>query len=126
MKPDVLEAYIQQYIESQNTFEVTFAWQGGEPTLLGLDYFRKILECKKYASGRAINNTLQTNGTLLNDGWCQFFAENKFLIGLSIDGPRRLHDTYRVDKGPKPTFDRVMQGLELLKKHRSSSIHSPS
>ena len=119
MKPDVLEAYIQQYIESQNTFEVTFAWQGGEPTLLGLHYFRQIVELqKKYAQGRAINNTLQTNGTLLNDAWCQFFAENKFLIGLSIDGPRRLHDTYRVDKGQKPTFDRVMQGLELLKKHR--------
>jgi uncharacterized protein len=119
MKPEVLETYIQQYIESQNTFEVTFAWQGGEPTLLGLDYFRKIVELqKKYSSGRAINNTLQTNGTLLNDAWCQFFAENRFLIGLSIDGPRRLHDTYRVDKGQKPTFDRVMQGLELLKKHR--------
>ena len=119
MKPEVLEAYIRQYIESQNTHEVTFAWQGGEPTLLGLDYFQKILELeKKYSAGRVINNTLQTNGTLLNDEWCQFFREHHFLIGLSIDGPRHLHDTYRLDKGQKPTFDRVMRGLELLKKHQ--------
>lgn len=119
MKPEVLEAYIRQYIESQNTHEVTFAWQGGEPTLLGLDYFRKIVELeKKYSAGRVINNTLQTNGTLLTDEWCQFFREHHFLIGLSIDGPRHLHDTYRLDKGQKPTFDRVMRGLELLKKHQ--------
>jgi uncharacterized protein len=119
MKPEVLEAYIRQYIESQNTHEVTFAWQGGEPTLLGLDYFQKIVELeKKYSAGRVINNTLQTNGTLLNDEWCQFFREHHFLIGLSIDGPRHLHDTYRLDKGQKPTFDRVMRGLELLKKHQ--------
>ena len=102
MKPEVLEAYIQQYIESPNTLEVPFAWQGGEPTLLGLDYFRKIVELqKKYAQGRAIKNTLQTNGTLLNDTWCQFFAENKFLIGLSIDDPRRLHDNISCGQGPE-------------------------
>jgi len=119
MKPDVLEAYIQQYIDSQNTLEVTFAWQGGEPTLLGLDYFKKIIGIqKKHSAGRKINNTLQTNGTLLDDAWCVFFKEHGFLIGISIDGPRRLHDTYRLDKGQKPTFDRVMSGLDLLKKHK--------
>ena len=118
MKPDVLEAYIRQYIESQKTQEVTFAWQGGEPTLLGLDYFQHIVELqKKFAGGRVINNTLQTNGTQLDDAWCQFFKENQFLIGLSIDGPREFHDAHRVDKGGKPTFDRVMLGMEYLKKH---------
>jgi len=119
MNPDVLENYIRQYIESQNTREVTFAWQGGEPTLLGLPYFKKIIELeRKYSNGRKINNTLQTNGTLLTDDWCQFFRENHFLIGLSLDGPQRLHDTYRLDKGQKPTFERVMHGLSLLKKHQ--------
>ena len=119
MKPEVLEAYIRQYIESQNTLEVTFAWQGGEPTLLGLEYFQQIVALqKKHAGHRKINNTLQTNGTLLDDAWCRFFHEQNFLIGLSIDGPRKLHDTYRVDKGQKPTFDRVMRGIELLKKHK--------
>ena len=118
MNPDVLENYIRQYIESQNTTEVTFAWQGGEPTLLGLPYFKKIIQLeRKYANGKKINNTLQTNGTLLSDDWCQFFRENHFLIGLSLDGPQRLHDTYRLDKGQKPTFERVMHGLSLLKKH---------
>ena len=99
--------------------EVTFAWQGGEPTLLGLDYFRSIVEFqKKHSGGRKINNTLQTNGTLLNDDWCLFFKDHGFLVGISIDGPRRLHDTYRLDKGQKPTFDRVMAGIKLLKKHK--------
>ena len=119
MKPEVLENYISQYIESQKTLEVTFAWQGGEPTLLGLDYFKRIVELqKKHAGGRQINNTLQTNGTLLNDAWCRFFREENFLIGISIDGPRELHDIYRVDKGQKPTFDRVMGGMDLLKAHQ--------
>jgi len=118
MKPDVLESYIRQYIELQTTPEITFAWQGGEPTLLGVDYFRKIVELeKKYAGGRTVHNALQTNGTRLDHEWCRFFRQNGFLIGLSIDGPRTLHDTYRVDKGQKPTFDRVMHGLNLLKKH---------
>ncbi len=119
MKPDVLEAYIRQYIESQNTLEVTFAWQGGEPTLLGLEYFKNIITLqKKHSGGRKINNTLQTNGTLLDDAWCHFFKEYDFLVGLSIDGPRRLHDTYRLDKGQNPTFDRVMAGMGLLRKHK--------
>lgn len=119
MPPEVLDAYIRKYIESQKTQEVTFAWQGGEPTLLGLPYFRRIVELqKKYGGPRRINNTLQTNGTLLDDAWCQFFKEHDFLIGLSIDGPRHLHDEYRVDKKQKPTFDRVMRGVDLLKKHQ--------
>jgi uncharacterized protein len=118
MSPEVLESYIRQYIGAQETPEITFAWQGGEPTLLGVDYFRKVVELeKKYAGGRPVHNALQTNGTRLDREWCQFFRANGFLIGLSIDGPRELHDTYRVDKGRKPTFDRVMAGLTLLKKH---------
>ena len=119
MKPEVLEAYIQQYIASQQTEEVTFAWQGGEPTLLGVDYFREIVALQhRHADGRKINNTLQTNGTLLDAEWCRFFSEHGFLIGLSIDGPRELHDAHRVDRGGKPTFDRVRHGLALLKEHQ--------
>ena len=98
---------------------VSFAWQGGEPTLLGVDYFRKVVELqKKYANGKKIENAFQTNGTLLNDEWCEFFRKNDFLIGLSIDGPRDLHDAYRIDKRRKPTFDRVMAGVRFLQKHR--------
>lgn len=119
MKPEVLESYIRQYIESQNSPEITFAWQGGEPTLLGVEYFQKVVELeKKYAGGRRVHNALQTNGTKLDREWCRFFREHGFLVGLSLDGPRSLHDTYRVDKGGKPTFERVMHGLSLLKKHR--------
>jgi uncharacterized protein len=118
MTPEVLEKYIRSYIALQNTPELTFAWQGGEPTLLGVNYFRKVVELQKaYGDGRPIHNALQTNGTKLDPEWCRFFADNKFLIGLSVDGPRKLHDTYRVDKGQKPTFDRVMRGLGLLKQH---------
>ena len=119
MTPEVLESYIRQYCESQPSPEITFAWQGGEPTLLGLEYFRRVVELeKKYADGRAVHNAIQTNGTKLDREWCRFFRENNFLVGLSLDGPRALHDTYRVDKGQKPTFERVMCGLNLLKKHR--------
>lgn len=118
MRPDVLESFIRQYCESQTSPEITFAWQGGEPTLLGVEYFQKIVDLEqKYAGGRLVHNALQTNGTKLDNAWCQFFRKNGFLVGLSIDGPRALHDTYRVDKGQKPTFDRVMRGLGLLKKH---------
>jgi uncharacterized protein len=119
MSDEVLAEYVCQYIEAQPGPEVFFAWQGGEPTLLGVDFFRKAVALqKKFAAGKMISNALQTNGTLLDDEWCQFLAAEKFLIGLSIDGPRELHDQYRVDKGQKPTFDRVMRGLELLKQHR--------
>lgn len=119
MPDDVLEEYIRQKIESTDLKEESFTWQGGEPTLLGVDYFRKAVSIqKKYADGKKINNSFQTNGILLDNEWCEFFKENSFLIGLSIDGPRELHDRYRVDKGGRPTFDRVMHGLNLLKKHK--------
>src|SRR5215831_2519085 len=118
MSDEVLEEYTRQYIRNQPGNEVYFAWQGGEPTLLGVEFFRKAVALqKKFAGGKIISNALQTNGTLLDTEWCEFLAKEKFLIGLSIDGPRELHDQYRVDKGQKPTFDAVMRGLELLKKH---------
>ena len=118
MPEDVLESYIRQYIEAQNAPRVSFAWQGGEPTLLGIGYFQKAVDLqKKYANGKRIENAFQTNGILLDDRWGEFFAENKFLVGLSIDGPDWLHDRYRVDKGGQPTFRRVLRGLEYLKTH---------
>lgn len=120
MSQDLLEAFIKQYIESQDTPEVQFSWQGGEPTLLGVGFFRRAVKLqKKYANGRNVTNAIQTNGIVLNDEWCEFLTENRFLVGVSIDGPRELHDRYRVDKRQRPTFDRVMRALELLKKHRA-------
>jgi uncharacterized protein len=122
MSDELLETYISQYILSQpaDLPEISFAWQGGEPTLLGVDYFRKVVELqKKYADGRTVHNALQTNGTLLDDPWCEFLSANGFLVGLSIDGPRALHDRYRVDKKQQPTFDAVMRGLDCLKKHKT-------
>ncbi|HEX9654167.1 MAG TPA: anaerobic sulfatase-maturation protein [bacterium] len=119
MPLDVLESFIRQKIAAQDVPEIGFVWQGGEPTLLGVDYFRCVVELqKKYADGKAISNGFQTNGVLLNDAWCEFFAEHDFLIGLSIDGPRELHDRYRVYKGGQPTFDKVMRGLSCLKRHQ--------
>jgi uncharacterized protein len=118
MPDDVLEAYIRQYIEAQSIPVVNFAWQGGEPTVLGVDFFRKVVELeKRYAGGKQIENAFQTNGILLDDKWGEFLAANRFLVGLSIDGPRELHDCYRLDKGGQPTFSRVMRGLGYLKKH---------
>lgn len=118
MPEEVLETYIRQYIAAQNVPTVSFAWQGGEPTLLGVDYFRRVVELqKRYADGKRVENAFQTNGVLLDDEWGEFLAENRFLVGLSIDGPRELHDCYRVDKGGQPTFDRVVRGLGYLKKH---------
>ncbi len=119
MSEETLESYIRQLIETHRSSEVTVSWQGGEPTLMGVDFFRKAIEFQeKYRKpGMKFENTLQTNGTLLNDEWCQFFKENNFLIGISMDGPRHLHDYHRVDKGGRPTFDRVMRGLRLLQKY---------
>ena len=118
MQEDVLDSYIRQYIEAQDAPTVHFAWQGGEPTLLGVEYFRKLVEIqKKYADGKSIQNAFQTNGILLDDEWAKLFKENGFLVGLSIDGPREMHDAYRVDKGGQPTFDKVMRGLEVLKRN---------
>lgn len=120
MAETLLEEYTRQYIQAQRVPEVTFAWQGGEPTLMGVDFFRKAVELqKKYARpDTQVHNAFQTNGTLLDDEWGQFFREHNVLVGISIDGPRELHDAYRVDKGGRPTFDRVMRGLEFLKKHQ--------
>mgnify|MGYP001047574551 CR=1 FL=1 len=120
MSDDLLETYIRQYIDAQRVPEATIAWQGGEPTLMGLDFFKRSVECaKRYARpSMRIQYTLQTNGTLLNDEWCRFFLENNFLVGLSLDGPRELHDYFRVDKVGAPTFDRVMRAAHLMQKHR--------
>src|SRR5262249_54960733 len=111
MSDTMLETYLKQYLDSQPGPEITVAWQGGEPTLLGLDFFRRSIELerKHRRPGTLILNTIQTNGVLLDDEWCAFFRENGFLVGLSLDGPRELHDAYRVDKGGGPTFDRVMR-----------------
>ena len=119
MSEPVLEQYIRQLIEAHQTNEVNIAWQGGEPTLMGLDFYRRVqVLVEKYRRpGMTFLHTMQTNGTLLNDEWVAFFKEHNFLIGISIDGPRVLHDAYRVDKGGKPTFDSVMRGLRLLQKH---------
>ena len=119
MTDETLETYIRQLIESHEAPEVTVAWQGGEPTLMGLDFFRRsIVYEKEYAKpGMKIQNTIQTNGTLINDEWAAFFKENDFLVGLSIDGPREMHDFYRVDRQGEPTFDKVMRGLGFLQKH---------
>lgn len=118
MSDDVLEAYIRQYIEAQSVPEISFAWQGGEPTLLGVDYFRKVVALqRRYAGGKTIHNALQTNGTLLDDAWCQFLSQEDFLVGLSIDGPQEINDRYRVDKQQRNTFDDVMRGLNYLRKH---------
>ena len=119
MRDEVLEAYIRQYIEGQGAApEVQFAWQGGEPTLMGVAFFRRLVELqKKYGAGRVIRNALQTNGTLLNDEWGEFFSENGFLIGLSIDGPARLHDAYRLTKRGGGSYEKVLGGLRVLKKH---------
>ena len=119
MSDDVLEQYVSQYIAAQDVPAVDFAWQGGEPTLMGVDFFRRALQLQeKYADGKRITNAFQTNGILLDDEWGEFLAANRFLVGISIDGPREFHDRYRVDKGQKPTFERVMAGLDVLKKHQ--------
>jgi uncharacterized protein len=119
MSDDVLAQYLRQLIESHQTDSVNIAWQGGEPTLMGLDFYRRAMTlAEKYRRpGMRFVHTLQTNGTLLDDEWAAFFKEHNFLIGISLDGPRELHDVYRVDKGGQPTFDKVMRGLRLLQKH---------
>ena len=119
MSEEVLELYVQQQIEAQDVPGVDFAWQGGEPTLMGIEFFRRAVELQKqYGEGKKITNAFQTNGILLDDEWGAFLAENEFLVGLSIDGPREFHDRYRVDKGQKPTFDRVVAALNVLAKHK--------
>ena len=119
MADDLLETYVRQLIESHRTPEVTVAWQGGEPTLMGLDFFKLSVECtEKYKRpNQRIVHTMQTNGTKLDDEWCAFLKEHDFLVGLSVDGPREQHDAYRVNRGGTGTFDQVMRGWRLLKKH---------
>ena len=119
MSDEVLELFIQQYIAGVTGDQVIFSWQGGEPTLLGLDFFRKVvaLEKKHARPGQKIQNDLQTNGTLINEEWCEFLKASRFLVGLSIDGPREIHDKYRVTKGGKPTFDKVFNAAKLLQRH---------
>jgi uncharacterized protein len=118
MPDDVLESFVRQYIQSQTSATIHFAWQGGEPTLMGIAFFQRAVELqKKYSDGRVIENALQTNGTLLDDSWGEFLAKNNFLVGVSIDGPAYLHDAYRVDKGGQPTHSRVLRGLHLLQEH---------
>ena len=119
MSDEVLESYLSQLIECHRTDTVTVAWQGGEPTLMGVDFYRRAIALQeKYGRpGMRFENTMQTNGTLLTDDWCAFLRENNFLVGISIDGPREIHNTYRRDKSGRPTFDRVMHGLRLLQRH---------
>jgi len=119
MSDAVLERFIQQYIEGVTADEVVFSWQGGEPTLLGVEFFRRVVELeKKHARpGQTIQNDLQTNGTLITEEWCAFLKANRFLVGLSIDGPKKLHDRYRVAKDGAPTFDQVFRAARLLAKH---------
>lgn len=118
MPDDVLAAYIRQYVEAQPTPVVEFVWHGGEPTLLGVDFFRRVVELQQpYRAKKEIRNSLQTNAMRLDDEWCEFFKANDFFIGVSIDGPQDIHDRYRKDRHGKGTFERVMQGVRLLQKH---------
>lgn len=119
MSDEVLESYTSQYINAMNIPEVTFSWQGGEPTLMGIEFFKKAIKFQeKYKKpGMQIHNNIQTNGILLDDEWCQFFQENNFLVGISIDGPKELHNTYRKDKKGNPSFDKVMQAIRLMQKY---------
>jgi uncharacterized protein len=119
MSEATLDAYIRQLLESHRTPQVTVAWQGGEPTLMKLDFFRRAVELvEQYRQpAQTVQHTFQTNGLLLDDEWCAFFKEHAFLVGLSVDGPRELHDTYRVDRKKQGTFDLVMRGLGFLRRH---------
>ena len=117
MSDEVMESYVRQIIQSG---QPTIAWQGGEPTLMGLDFFRRALAAEKkfLRPGQVVENTLQTNGILIDEEWCKFLNQNRFLVGISMDGPRQLHDAYRKDKGGNSTFDRVVEAVHLMQKHR--------
>jgi uncharacterized protein len=119
MADEMLETYVRQLIEAQRVPFVTIAWQGGEPTLMGIDFFRRSVEyVERYRRpGMTVEYTIQTNGTLIDDDLAAFFKEHDFLVGISIDGPPAMHDTYRVDRGGKPTFERVRRGLDRLREH---------
>ena len=118
MSDEMLEQFTREYIEAQTMSQVLFTWHGGEPLLRSIDFYRKALSLQqKYAGGRRIDNVIQTNGTLLTDEWCEFFAQNHWLVGISIDGPQPYHDHYRLTAAGKPSWQKVMQGIKLLKKH---------
>lgn len=118
MSDEILEQFTREYIEAQTMSQVLFTWHGGEPLLRSIDFYRKALSLQqKYAGGRRIDNVIQTNGTLLTDEWCEFFAQNHWLVGISIDGPQPYHDHYRLTAAGKPSWQKVMQGIKLLKKH---------
>lgn len=118
MSDEMLEQFTREYIEAQTMNQVLFTWHGGEPLLRSLDFYRKALSLQqKYAGGRRIDNVIQTNGTLLTDEWCEFFAQNHWLVGISIDGPQPDHDHYRLTAAGKPSWKKVMQDIKLLKKH---------
>lgn len=118
MSDEMLEQFTREYIEAQAMNQVLFTWHGGEPLLRSIDFYRKALSLQqKYAGGRRIDNVIQTNGTLLTDEWCEFFAQNHWLVGISIDGPQPDHDHYRLTAAGKPSWKKVMQGIKLLKKH---------
>ena len=118
MSDEMLEQFTREYIEAQTMSQVLFTWHGGEPLLRSIDFYRKAVSLQqKYAGGRRIDNVIQTNGTLLTDEWCKFFAQNHWLVGISIDGPQPYHDHYRLTAAGKPSWKKVMQGIKLLKKH---------
>ena len=118
MSEELLEKFIEEYINSQTMPQVLFTWHGGETLMRPLSFYKRAMELqRKYANGRTIDNCIQTNGTLLTDEWCRFFKENNWLVGVSIDGPQEFHDEYRKNKQGKPSFVKVMQGINLLKKH---------
>lgn len=118
MSDEILEQFTREYIEAQTMSQVLFTWHGGEPLLRSIDFYRKALSLQqKYAGSRRIDNVIQTNGTLLTDEWCEFFAQNHWLVGISIDGPQPYHDHYRLTAAGKPSWKKVMQGIKLLKKH---------
>ena len=115
MSLQMLETCVREYIQANDVPEVTFNWHGGEPLVMGLDFYRKAVALEqKYAGDKTIRNTIQTNGTLIDQNWASFFRDNGFLVGISIDGPADLHDRYRRDKGGAPTFDKVLRGISLL------------
>ena len=117
MSDDVLSAFITNYVKSQPTPVVEFVWQGGEPTLLGIDFFKKVVEIQKRFSGaKTISNSLQTNGTLLNDEWCRFLKKHNFMVGISLDGPREIHDRYRRDRKGAGTFRPGHEGSQASAK----------
>ncbi len=119
MSDDVLSAFITNYVTSQPTPVVEFVWQGGEPTLLGIDFFKRVIDLQKQFLGtKHITNSLQTNGTLLTAEWCQFLKKHHFMVGISLDGPKEVHDRYRRDRKGNGTFDQVMRGLKLLQDHK--------